>query len=75
MPTLGMKYAQRAIMKISRYIKLRTLSEGPVDLVLEQNHNPLRRAVEIQQPNRDFTSRWLSEYRSPLDIARAQREP
>jgi len=68
-------YAQRAVMKISRYIKLRTLARDPIDLVLEQNHNPLRRTVPVMQPTHDFTSRWLAEFRTPLDIERGRREP
>ncbi|OBZ79723.1 Proteasome activator complex subunit 4 [Grifola frondosa] len=68
-------YAQRAIMKTSRFIKLRTFAQAPVDLALEQNHNPLRRQVPIIEPTQEFTSRWLAEYRVPLDMERARREP
>ncbi|KZT06355.1 uncharacterized protein LAESUDRAFT_653878 [Laetiporus sulphureus 93-53] len=68
-------YAQRAIMKISRYIKLRTLSNGPIDLALEQNHNPLRRTVSIAKPTHEFTAEWLAELRRPINIERARREP
>lgn len=68
-------YAQRAVMKISRYIKLRTLAHGPVDLVMEQNHNPLRRTVEIKEPSHSFTSQWMAEFKVPVDTQRAQREP
>lgn len=62
-------------MKISRFIKLRTLSEGPQDLALEQNHNSLRRKVPIESPTHEFTDRWLAEYKRPLDLSQAVREP
>ncbi|KAI0076264.1 hypothetical protein K474DRAFT_1757648 [Panus rudis PR-1116 ss-1] len=68
-------YAQRAIMKVSRFIKLQSLSHGPADIVLEQNHNPLRRKVPVTDPSTDFTQQLLAEYKVPLDISRAQREP
>ncbi|KAI1797633.1 hypothetical protein LXA43DRAFT_1126323 [Ganoderma leucocontextum] len=68
-------YAQRGIMKISRYVKLRTLAEGPVDLALEQNHHPLRRKVPVEEPTRDFFTSALEEYKTPLDLERARHEP
>ncbi|OCH96655.1 hypothetical protein OBBRIDRAFT_787227 [Obba rivulosa] len=68
-------YAQRAIMKISRFIKLRTLAHGPADLVLERNHNPLKRKVPIQEPSHEFTSQWLAEFRQPLNLEVARRTP
>ncbi|KAI9066676.1 hypothetical protein FKP32DRAFT_1589371 [Trametes sanguinea] len=68
-------YSQRAIMKISRFIKLRSLARGPVDLALEQNHNPLRRKVPVTDYSRESTERALQEYRKPLDLDRARQEP
>ncbi|KAI0961190.1 hypothetical protein AcV7_000358 [Taiwanofungus camphoratus] len=68
-------YAQRAVMKISRFIKLRTLAQGPVDVALEQNHNPLRRKVPILHPTHAFTSAWLAEFKNPLALETAGREP
>lgn len=62
-------------MKVSRYVKLRSLAQGPVDLALEQNHNPLRRKVPVQDPTREFSDGVLAEYRVPLDIERARTEP
>ena len=62
-------------MKISRYVKLRTLANGPVDMALEQNHNPLRRKVPVTHPTREFSERCLEEYRQPLDIERSRKEP
>ncbi|KAI0639143.1 hypothetical protein C8Q77DRAFT_1152142 [Trametes polyzona] len=68
-------YSQRAVMKISRYIKLRSLARGPVDVALEQNHNPLRRKVPTQDCTRETFENALNEYRTPLDLARAREEP
>ncbi|KAI0724287.1 hypothetical protein C8T65DRAFT_714470 [Cerioporus squamosus] len=68
-------YAQRGIMKVSRYVKLRSLAHGPVDIAMEQNHNPLRRKVPVQDSTREFSDRLLAEYRVPLDIERAREEP
>ncbi|KAL7285721.1 hypothetical protein ACG7TL_000826 [Trametes sanguinea] len=68
-------YSQRAVMKISRFIKLRSLARGPVDLALEQNHNPLRRKVPVTDFSRGSTERALQQYRKPLDLDRARQEP
>ncbi|RPD81724.1 hypothetical protein L226DRAFT_527984 [Lentinus tigrinus ALCF2SS1-7] len=68
-------YAQRGIMKVSRYVKLRALAQGPVDLALEQNHNPLRCKVSVEDPSREYSEHLLAEYRVPLDIERARAEP
>ena len=62
-------------MKITRYVKLRTLADGPVDLALEQNHHPLRRKVPVEEPTRDFFTSALEEYKTPLDLERARHEP
>ena len=62
-------------MKISRYVKLRTLAQGPVDLALEQNHNPLKRKIAVEEPTREFYESVLQEYRTPLDLERARQEP
>ncbi len=69
------KYAQRGIMKVSRYVKLRSLAHGPVDIALEKNHNPLRCKVPVKEPTREFSDRLLGEYRIPLDSERAREEP
>ncbi|EMD41658.1 hypothetical protein CERSUDRAFT_110231 [Gelatoporia subvermispora B] len=68
-------YAQRAIMKISRYVKLRTMAKGPNDIAMERNHNPLRRTVPIPEPSHEFTSKWLAEFRQPLHYDEARRIP
>ena len=61
-------------MKISRFMKLRTLSRGPVDLALELNHNPLKRAVPVENPSHEFTEEWLAEFKVPLDLEKARHE-
>ncbi|TFK57485.1 hypothetical protein OE88DRAFT_1651225 [Heliocybe sulcata] len=68
-------YAQRAMMKLSRYIKLRTYYRDSTDLVLEQNHHPLRRKVEVTSPSQEFTREFLQAFKEPLDAGRAVREP
>ena len=62
-------------MKITRYVKLRTLADGPVDLALEQNHHPLRQKVSVEEPTRDFFTSALDEYKTPLDLERGRHEP
>lgn len=62
-------------MKVSRLIKLRTLMQDPADLVLEQNHNPLKRQVPVVDPTQEFTDEWLEEFKAPLDLEKARLEP
>ncbi|CAL1696420.1 unnamed protein product [Somion occarium] len=71
----GSIYAQRAIMKISRFIKLRSLNWSAMDLAMEQNHNPLRKKVPVLDPSHEFTRKFLLEYRKPLDLEKARKEP
>ncbi|KAI0651592.1 hypothetical protein C8Q79DRAFT_934115 [Trametes meyenii] len=68
-------YSQRAVMKISRFIKLRSLARSPVDIALEQNHNPLRRKVPVKEFTREHSERALEDYRKPLVLERASQEP
>lgn len=70
-----MQYSQRALMKISRFVKLRTFSHGPEDLALEQTHNPLKRKVPVLKPTHEFTARFLEQFKTPLDLSQAQEEP
>ncbi|CCM01642.1 uncharacterized protein FIBRA_03703 [Fibroporia radiculosa] len=49
--------------------------KGPVDLVLEQNHNPLRRTVPVQSPSHAFRSEWLAQFKIPVDLEKARQEP
>ncbi|KDQ54765.1 hypothetical protein JAAARDRAFT_71570 [Jaapia argillacea MUCL 33604] len=60
-------YAQRAVMKISRYIKVRTFNHGFVDMVQEQNHNPLRVKVRVQEPSANTTSDFLEGFKATLN--------
>ncbi len=62
-------------MKISRFIKLRSLAHSPIDVALEQNHNPLRRKVPVKDYTREYSERLLGEYRKPVDLKRAHQEP
>ena len=62
------------MMKITRFIKLRTFSEGPADLALELTHNPLKRKVQVLQPTHSFTALFLDQFKEPLDIEKARKE-
>ncbi|KAH8100502.1 hypothetical protein BXZ70DRAFT_1022407 [Cristinia sonorae] len=68
-------YAQRAVMKVSRFIKLRTLAEGPVDLALERSKNPLKRMISVENPSQEYTAKFLAQFRVPLDLDKAREEP
>ncbi|TDL28808.1 ARM repeat-containing protein [Rickenella mellea] len=68
-------YAQRAVMKSMRYIKLRTFCKSPLDLVMEQNHNPLRRRVQIPNRTHEFTAQFLQSFKRPLDIRQTTKQP
>ncbi len=49
--------------------------QKPSDLVIEQNHNPLKRKVRVNDPTHEFTDEWLAEFKTPLDLDRARNEP
>ncbi|KAJ3490476.1 hypothetical protein NLI96_g1377 [Meripilus lineatus] len=49
--------------------------QDPADLVLEQNHNPLKRQVPVVDPTQEFTDEWLEEFKAPLDLEKARLEP
>ncbi|KAF4606976.1 hypothetical protein EYR38_001031 [Pleurotus pulmonarius] len=66
-------YAQRAVMKTMRNLKLRTFCSDPVDLVLGRNHNPLKRTVAVQ-PSHQLTSKYLEAYKEPVDLDRTSQE-
>lgn len=57
-------YAQRAVMKSLRFIKLRTYCNNPTDLALSKNSNPLRRQVPFQHTHESI-SNILESYRGP----------
>lgn len=62
-------------MKILRFIKLRTTTADPVDLVLERNHNPLKKSLEIDNPSHSFTSKHLTDLKTPVDLKSASGIP
>ncbi|KAJ7130046.1 hypothetical protein C8R43DRAFT_1025561 [Mycena crocata] len=67
-------YAQRAVMKGLRNLKLRTLCPRPNDLILGRNHNPLKELVNVQ-PTHESTQKFLKAYRVPLDLSRSEQGP
>lgn len=62
-------------MKNSRFIKLKSTARDAVDLVLEKNRNPLRQEVPIKQPSHALTTTFLHDFKVPIDLTRASREP
>ncbi|KAF8640852.1 hypothetical protein AX17_000500 [Amanita inopinata Kibby_2008] len=67
-------YAQRAVMKSSRLVKLRTLCETPADLATGSYDNPLKRTVH-SVATEDFKGKLLNSFKVPLDAQNATREP
>ncbi|KAF9014988.1 hypothetical protein BDQ17DRAFT_1418116 [Cyathus striatus] len=67
-------YAQRAVMKSIRNIKLRTFCDTPTDLVLARHRNPLKKDVSIC-PTRQLTSQFLNNFKIPVDLKSVQKEP
>ena len=62
-------------MKVLRFIKLRTTASDPADLVLERNHNPLKKLLEIDNPSHSFTSKHLADLKTPVDLKDASGIP
>jgi proteasome activator subunit 4 len=58
-------------MKAIRYIKLRTFTQGPFDLIFERSNNPLKQTMAIGQLSHDFTRDFLAQFRTPVDIINA----
>jgi len=54
-------------MKSLRNIKLRTLSRGPVELILANVNNPLKKSVPVN-PSHRFSLDFLEGYKHPVDI-------
>ncbi|KAI5124439.1 hypothetical protein M0805_008323 [Coniferiporia weirii] len=69
-------YAQRAVMKSLRHVKLRTFLQSPEDIAMEQNHNPLRVKFELG-PLLDNTlnTRYLEGFKNRVDTDKARLEP
>lgn len=68
-------YSQRAVMKMLRYIKVRTTTSLPEEISMQINRNPLRRRIEVKQPSHETTKEYLSEFAVPIDWSVAQQEP
>ncbi|KAJ7666434.1 hypothetical protein B0H17DRAFT_1162542 [Mycena rosella] len=62
-------YAQRAVMKSLRNVKLRTFSREPTDLLLGRNHNPLKQKFSVE-PSHELTQKLLDAYITPMDLSR-----
>ncbi|KAF9270499.1 ARM repeat-containing protein [Marasmius fiardii PR-910] len=61
-------YAQRAVMKSTRNIKLRSYCPNLVDLYEGRNHNPLRVSIPIE-PLHSTTLKILEDYKSHFDLS------
>ncbi|CCA68831.1 hypothetical protein PIIN_02692 [Serendipita indica DSM 11827] len=68
-------YSQRAIMKMLRYIKVRSSATKPEDISLQINRNPLHRLVAINQPTLGTTEEYLHAFSKPLDWKHAVEKP
>ncbi|KAF7339921.1 Membrane protein [Mycena venus] len=67
-------YAQRAVMKSLRNIKLRTFCKDPTDLILGRNHNPLKQKLDVE-PSHELTRKFLDAYKTPLDLCQNEQRP
>ncbi|KAJ7655130.1 hypothetical protein DFH06DRAFT_491600 [Mycena polygramma] len=67
-------YAQRAVMKSLRNIKLRTTCRNPTDLILGRNRNPLKHKLTVE-PSHELTQKFLGAYMIPLDLSHDQHRP
>ncbi|KAJ3917772.1 hypothetical protein F5877DRAFT_79643 [Lentinula edodes] len=61
-------YAQRAILKITRTLKLRTFCTSPEDLYLGRNQNPLKQTVVVDNPSHALLQKFSKDYRYSIDI-------
>lgn len=68
-------YAQRAVMKSLRYIKLRSSTSDPNQLVLEKNQNPLKRTIQLGHPSHQLTDQFLAEYKVPVELEVVAGQP
>ena len=69
------QYAQRAVMKTLRYIKLRTFSESDEDIGIQMNRNPLRKTLPVQDPTNEKGQFYLSQFKEPIDWKEASKQP
>ncbi|EDR15426.1 uncharacterized protein LACBIDRAFT_301740 [Laccaria bicolor S238N-H82] len=61
-------YAQRAVMKSLRNIKLRTYCSGPLELAVAHCQNPLKRNIAIR-PTQQLTEQFLHRFGTPINWA------
>ena len=69
-----LQYAQRSVMKSSRYIKHRTYSRDPAELVQAIHHNPLKTKISVQ-PSHSLTARLLHNFKIPISSQETKEEP
>ncbi|TFK30307.1 hypothetical protein FA15DRAFT_662249 [Coprinopsis marcescibilis] len=67
-------YAQRAVMKAARGIKLRTHCPSKADLALGKASNPLKRCIPVK-PSVDMTEKFLASFKVPLNPDDPIRKP
>ncbi|KAG6869176.1 hypothetical protein C0993_012275 [Termitomyces sp. T159_Od127] len=67
-------YAQRAVTKTARNLKLRTFCTTPMDLALMRVRNPLKMKTIIE-PSHKWTAKVLADYRIPFDPNQDVRKP
>ncbi|KAF5374850.1 hypothetical protein D9758_000077 [Tetrapyrgos nigripes] len=60
-------YAQRAVMKTGRNIKLRTFCATPVDLFEGRNNNPLKTRVAVHDASHAVAQKLEQDYKNPID--------
>lgn len=70
-----LQYAQRAVMKSSRFVKLTTMAKSDADMVLEHNHNPYRRIVPVEDPSHEYTRKFLAAFREIPDMDKISETP
>jgi len=61
-------------MKSMRYIKHRSYSRSPAEMVLGFHHNPLKAKISVQ-PSHSLTNKLLHNFKVPLDSKAATGEP
>ncbi|KAF9073805.1 armadillo-type protein [Rhodocollybia butyracea] len=61
-------YAQRAVLKTTRNLKLRTFCSSPSDLYEGRNQNPLKESLPVLDPTHALTQKFLKDYRFSVDV-------
>lgn len=60
-------------MKHSRFVKLTSTARGPVDLVLEQSRNPLRKDIEVKQASHALTKTFIQDFKTSFNLSAASQ--